>query len=116
MLQNRRKDAVDPNFGTSRPAFAGAGPAQTRLQHCASSSNSQANGIPLSTPTFIDDEKEFDSLDTQDLWKLLRHYGVPEHGRHYSHSTHLGEANVLTDCRLLLFVGISTFKYRAENL
>ena len=27
---------------------------------------------------FIDFEKAFDSLDRQSLWKLLRHYGVPE--------------------------------------
>ncbi|KAJ8378366.1 hypothetical protein AAFF_G00243240 [Aldrovandia affinis] len=27
---------------------------------------------------FIDYEKAFDSLDRATLWKLLRHYGVPE--------------------------------------
>jgi hypothetical protein len=27
---------------------------------------------------FIDYEKAFDSVDKETLWKLLRHYGVPE--------------------------------------
>ena len=27
---------------------------------------------------FIDYEKAFDSVDRETLWKLLRHYGVPE--------------------------------------
>ncbi|VDO49920.1 unnamed protein product, partial [Schistosoma margrebowiei] len=27
---------------------------------------------------FIDYEKAFDSVDRRTLWKLLRHYGVPE--------------------------------------
>ena len=27
---------------------------------------------------FIDFEKAFDSVDKETLWKLLRHYGVPE--------------------------------------
>jgi hypothetical protein len=27
---------------------------------------------------FVDYEKAFDSLDRQTLWKLLRHYGVPQ--------------------------------------
>jgi hypothetical protein len=27
---------------------------------------------------FIDFEKAYDSLDRETLWKLLRHYGIPE--------------------------------------
>ena len=27
---------------------------------------------------FIDYEKAFDSVDRETMWKLLRHYGVPE--------------------------------------
>ena len=27
---------------------------------------------------FVDFEKAFDSLDSDSLWKLLRHYGVPD--------------------------------------
>ena len=28
--------------------------------------------------TFVDFEKAFDSLDRKSLWKLMRHYGIPE--------------------------------------
>ena len=28
--------------------------------------------------TFIDFEKAFDSVDHRTLWKILRHYGIPE--------------------------------------
>ena len=28
--------------------------------------------------TFIDFEKAFDSVDHSTLWKILRHYGIPE--------------------------------------
>lgn len=28
--------------------------------------------------SFVDYEKAFDSVDRETLWKLLRHYGVPE--------------------------------------
>ena len=27
---------------------------------------------------FVDYEKSFDSIDRDTLWKLLRHYGIPE--------------------------------------
>ena len=66
------------SFGTTRPAFVGEGSAQTRLQHCASSSNSHTNGTPFSTSAFIDFEKTFDSPDQQSLWKLLGQYDMPE--------------------------------------
>ena len=53
VLLNRMKDAVDPSFRTSRPAFGGAGPAQAKLQHCASSSKSHVDGTPLSMPALL---------------------------------------------------------------
>ena len=66
---------LTPRVRTSMPAFAGAGPAQTRLQHCASSLNSHASGAPLSLSTLLIMRRH---LDRHSLWKLLRHYNVPE--------------------------------------
>ena len=80
VLLNRKKYKImqlTSSFRTNRTSFAGAGSAQIRLQHCAPSHNSHANGTPLSTSTLLI-MRGIDSLDRQSLRKRLRHYGVPE--------------------------------------
>ena len=50
----------------------------TRSPACASSWNSHWSGTPPLYINFIDYEKAFDSVDRETVWKVLRHYGVPE--------------------------------------
>ena len=56
----------------------------TRSPACVSSWNSHWSGTPPSPPphplyiNFIDYKKAFDIVDRETMWKLLRHYGVPE--------------------------------------
>ena len=65
------KDAVDPRFGTRRPCTNLIAPLHITLEQ----SSEQNSPFYIN---FIDYEKAFDSLDWQSLWKLLRHYSVPE--------------------------------------
>ena len=68
----RWKMQFTPSFRASRLAFAGAGPVLTRLPHCASSQNSHAKGTPLSMSTLLILRSHLT------VWKLMRHYGIPE--------------------------------------
>ena len=42
---------------------------------------------------FIDFEKAFDSLERESLWKLLRHYGIPDKIVSITHSSYCGMSN-----------------------
>ena len=52
-----------------------------------------SHGLRVDLPlyiNFIDYEKAFDSVDRETLWKLLRHYGVPEKFLSLIHCTYQG--------------------------
>ena len=63
VLLNRMKDAVDLQLWNHRPAFSETGPAQTRLQHCASILEQSSEWDSLLYVSFTDCEKDFVSLD-----------------------------------------------------
>ncbi|VDP29487.1 unnamed protein product [Schistosoma curassoni] len=54
------------------------GRVQTSSQHYGSSLKDKSNGTCHQTSTFVTRRKAYDSVDRRILWKLLRHYGVPE--------------------------------------
>ena len=75
---NRRRGLSTPSSETSRRASGGTDPVPTRSPACALSWNSHWS---VTTPlyiNFMDYEKAFDGEDRETMWKLLRHYGVPE--------------------------------------
>ena len=78
ILLERIKEAVDPKLRDQQAGFR-------RNRSCADQiatlriiveQTSEWNS-PLYI-NFIDYEKAFDSVDRETLWKLLRHYGIPE--------------------------------------
>ena len=75
VLMNRIKDAVDPRLrvGFSRGRSCTGQIAILRI----TLEQSVEWNSPLCV-SFTDYEKAFENLDRQSLWKLLRHYGVPE--------------------------------------
>ena len=78
MLLNRMNDAVDPRLRDHRADFRrGRSCADQIATLCIILEQSCEWNSPLYV-NFIDYEKPFDNLDLQSLWKLLRHYGVPE--------------------------------------
>ena len=78
VLLKRMKKVVDPKLRDQQAGFC-------RNRSCANQiaslhiivEQSLEWNSPLHT-NFIDYEKAFDSVDRETLWKLLRHYGVPE--------------------------------------
>ena len=74
----RIKDAVDPSLRDNQAGFR-------KNRSCTDQiatlriiiEQSQEWRTPLYV-NFLDYEKAFDSVDRTTLWKLLRHYGVPE--------------------------------------
>ena len=78
ILLERMKEAVDPKLRDQQAGFR-------RNRSCADQIASLRiiveQSLEWNSPlyiNFIDYEKAFDSVDRQTLWKLLRHYGVPE--------------------------------------
>ena len=78
VILNRIKDAVDPSLRDNQAGFR-------KNRSCTDQiatlriiiEQSQEWRTPLYV-NFLDYEKAFDSVDRTTLWKLLRHYGVPE--------------------------------------
>ena len=78
VLLNRMKDAVDPQL---RDQQAGFRKDRSCTDQIATLRIILEQSLEWNSPlyvNFIDYEKAFDSVDRQTLWKLLRHYGVPE--------------------------------------
>ena len=78
VLLERMKAAVDPKLRDQQAGFR-------RNRSCADQIASPRiiveQSLKWNSPlyiNFIDFEKAFDSVDREMLWKLLRHYGVPE--------------------------------------
>ncbi|VDP49263.1 unnamed protein product [Schistosoma curassoni] len=78
VLLNRVKDAVDVRL---REQQAGFGKDRSCTYQTATLWIITEQSIEWNSAlyiNFIDYEKAFDSVDGRTLWKLLRHYGVPE--------------------------------------
>ena len=78
VLLERMKEVVDPKLRDQQAGFR-------RNRSCANQIASLRiiveQSLEWNSPlyiNFIDYEKAFDSVDRETLWKLLRHYGVPE--------------------------------------
>ena len=78
ILLERMKEAIDPMLRDQQAGFR-------RNRSCADQIASLRIIVEQSMEwnsslyiNFIDYEKAFDSVDRETLWKLLRHYGVPE--------------------------------------
>ena len=90
ILLERIKKAVDPNLRDQQAGFR-------RNRSCADQIASLRiiveQSLEWNSPlyiNFIDYEKAFDSVDRETLWKLLRHYGVPEKFVSLIHCTYQG--------------------------
>lgn len=78
ILLNRMKEAVDPHL---RDQQAGFRKERSCTDQIATLRIILEQSLEWNSPlyvNFLDYEKAFDSVDRQTLWKLLRHYGVPE--------------------------------------
>ena len=78
VLLERMKEAVDPKL---RDQQAGSHRNRSRANQIASLHIILEQSLEWNSPlyiNFIDYEKAFDSVDREMLWKLPRHYGVPE--------------------------------------
>ena len=78
VLLERMREAVDPKLRDQQAGFR-------RNRSCADQIASLRiileQSLEWNSPlyiNFIDFEKAFDSVDREMLWKLLRHYGIPE--------------------------------------
>ena len=78
VLLKRMKEAVDPKLRDQQAGFQ-------RNRSCADQITNLRiiveQSLEWNSPlyiNFIDYEKAFDSVDRKTMWKLLRHYGVPE--------------------------------------
>lgn len=78
VLLNRLKDAVDPPLRDQQAGFCKN---RSCTDQIATLRIILEQSLEWNSPlyvNFIDYEKRFDSVDRQSIWKLLRHYGVPE--------------------------------------
>ena len=78
VLLSRMKDAVDPQLRDQQAGFLRG---RSCTDQIATRSIILEQSCKWNSPLYvncIDYDKAFDSLDRQSLWKLLRHYGIPE--------------------------------------
>ena len=78
VILNRLKHAVDPKLRDNQAGFRKN---RSCTDQIATLRIILEQSLEWRTPlyiNFIDYEKAFDSVDRASLWKLLRHYGVPE--------------------------------------
>ena len=78
VILNRMKDAVDMHL---RDQQAGFRKERSCIDQIATLRIILEQSLEWNSPlyvNFIDYEKAFDSVERQTLWRLLRHYGVPE--------------------------------------
>ncbi|VDP41775.1 unnamed protein product [Schistosoma curassoni] len=78
VLLNRMKNAVDAKLRDQQAGFRkyrSCTDRTARLRIIVEQSIEWNSSLYIN---FIDHEKAFDSVDRRTLWKLLRHYGVPE--------------------------------------
>jgi hypothetical protein len=78
VLLNRMKNIVDPEL---RDEQAGFRQNRSCTDQIATLRIIVEQSLEWNSPlyiNFIDYEKAFDSVDRETLWKLLRHYGIPE--------------------------------------
>ena len=78
VLLERMKEAVDPKFRDQQAGFRGS---RSCADQIASLHIIVEQSLEWNSPlyiNFIDYEKAFESVDRETMWKLLRHYGVPE--------------------------------------
>ena len=78
VLLNRMKDAIDPQLHEQQAGFRKNRSCTDQIAtlHIILEQSLEWNS-PLYIK-FVDYEKAFDSVDRQTLWKLLRHYRIPE--------------------------------------
>ena len=78
VLLERMKEAVDPKLRDQQAASGRTNLVPARSPACVCIIVKQS--LEWNSPFYInliDDEKAFDSVDRETMWKLLRHYGVP---------------------------------------
>ena len=78
VLLNRMKNAVDPQLRDQQAGFRSN---RSCTDQIATLRIILEQSLEWNSPlyvNFIDYEKAFDSVDRHTLWKLLRHYGVPQ--------------------------------------
>ncbi|VDO65667.1 unnamed protein product [Schistosoma margrebowiei] len=78
VLLNRMKDAVDAQLRDEQAAFRKYRSCTDQIATLRIIVEQSVEWNSLLYVNFIDYEKAFDSVDRRTLWKLLRHYGVPE--------------------------------------
>ena len=74
------KDDIDGQLREQQAAFRKKkiGLGLTKSPRCGSSSQSEIDLFIYRYINFVDYEKAFDRVRRQSLWKLRRHYGIPE--------------------------------------
>ena len=90
ILLERMKEAVDPKL---RDQQAGFRQNRSCADQIASLRIIVEQSLEWNSPlyvNFIDYEKAFDSVDRETLWKLMRHYGIPEKFVSLIHDTYEG--------------------------
>ncbi|VDO62065.1 unnamed protein product [Schistosoma margrebowiei] len=77
-MLNRMKDAVDAQLRDQQAGFRKNRSCTDQIATLRITTEQSVEWNSTLYINFIDYEKTFDSVDTRTLWKLLRHYGVPE--------------------------------------
>merc|ERR1711911_32185 len=78
VILNRIKNAVDPKLRDNQAGFRKNRSCKDQIATLRVIVEQSLEWNTSLYINFIDYEKAFDSVDRNTLWKLLRHYGVPE--------------------------------------